>query len=155
MAAASFRSAHPYYIGLTELNISTPSTLQVSVRLFANDLEEALRKASSRPVDILNPEHAAQTDSLLFHYIRKRLGIQLNGKAATLHYVGYEREEESVWTYLEIRSQKPDSIRRVSISNSLLYEAFPAQTHIIRVLRFGVMASYKLTNPKTQVHFQF
>jgi hypothetical protein len=154
--ASSFHSGkHPYYIGLTEISTKGKPEIQVSVRIFTNDLEDALRKSSGKAIDIINPKNKAETDSILFHYISKHLSVTLNAKLQALHYVGYEKEEESIWTYLEIRNVKPVVIKTMKIENTILYDYFPAQTHIIRVNRFDNTESKKITNPESKAEFSF
>lgn len=153
--AASFRPAHPYYIGLTEITINEKPEIQISVRLFTNDLEDALRKSSGKTIDILNPKDKAEADSLLFHYLGKRLSVSLNGKAHTLRYLGYEEEEGSIWTYMTIQASKPSAIKTLSIVNTALYDYFPSQTHIIRINRFNAVSSHKITNPESKADFRF
>lgn len=154
--ASSFRSGkHPYYISLTEISTKGKPEIQVSVRIFTNDLEDALRKSSGKTIDIINPKNKGEADSLLFQYIRKHLLVTLNAKLQTLHYIGYEQEEESIWTYLEIRNPKPVTFKTLRVDNTLLYDYFPAQTHIIRVNRFEASDSKKITNPESKAEFRF
>lgn len=127
----------------------------MSVRIFTNDLEDALRKSSGKAIDIINPKNKAEADSILFHYISKHLSVTVNAKLQTLHYIGYEQEEESTWAYLEIRNTKPLAFKTLRIDNTILYDYFPAQTHIIRVNRFETTDSKKITNPESKAEFSF
>ncbi len=154
--ASSFHSAkHPYYISLTEISSKGKPEIQVSVRIFTNDLEDALRKSSGKALDIMNPKNKAEADSILFHYISKHLSVTLNAKLQALHYIGYEQEEESTWAYLEIRNTKPVALKTLRVDNTILYDYFPAQTHIIRVNRFETTDSKKITNPESKAEFRF
>lgn len=154
--ASSFHSRkHPYYIGLTEISDKGKAEIQVSVRLFTNDLEEALRKSSGKSIDMINPKNKAEADSMLFRYISKHLSVTINAKLQALHYVGYEQEEESIWTYLEIKKPKPLVIKTMKVGNTILYDYFPAQTHIIRVNRLEDGESKKITNPENKAEFRF
>lgn len=154
--ASSFHSGkHPYYISLTEISTKGKAEIQVSVRIFTNDLEDALRKSSGKAIDIINPKNKAETDSILFHYISRHLSVTLNAKLQMLHYIGYEKEEESIWTYLEIQHAKPVAFKTLRVDNTILYDYFPAQTHIIRVNRFETTDSKKITNPESKAEFSF
>jgi hypothetical protein len=156
VAVSSFHSKkHPYYIGLTEITFNAKTAVQVSVRLFTSDLEDALRKNSGKSIDLLNPKNKAETDSLLFQYISKRLAITVNAKLQALSFVGYEKEEESIWTYMELKNTKPVVVKTLVVDNKILYDHFPAQTHIIRVNRFDVNSSKKITNPESRAEFSF
>lgn len=142
-------------MGLTEITCNEKPEIQVSVRLFTNDLEDALRKSSGKSIDILNPKDKAEADSILFNYLNKRLSISINAKPMKLSYIGYEKEEESIWTYMEIKSAKPLIPKTLKINNKILYDYFPGQTHIIRVNRNDIASSKKINNPESQADFNF
>ncbi len=145
---------HPYYIGLTELNYKTVNKeLQISVRLFSHDLEEAMGKYTQQKIDLLNPKDKAKADSLLLHYINENLGIIYNQKKIHATYLGYEKEEESIWAYFELKNLSAP--KQVRVTNTLLYNAFPNQTHIIRVKRDEDSESKKITNPEKIAEFIF
>lgn len=145
---------HPYYIGLTELNYKTVNKeLQISIRLFSHDLEEAMSKHTQEKIDLLNPKDKDKADSLLLHYINETLDIRYNQKKIHPTYLGYEKEEESVWAYFELKNLSAP--KQVRVTNTLLYNAFPNQTHIIRVKRDEKSESKKITNPEKTVEFIF
>jgi len=153
--ASSFCTKHPYYIGVTEIAVGSGTEIAISMRLFTSDLEDALRKSSGKQVDILHPVNKNETDSILFQYIRARFSVSLNGKTASLHYIGYEKEEESIWTYLSVHQPKTPALKSLTVSNSVLYDYFPAQTHIIRASLNGESKSVKITNPDAKAVFNF
>jgi hypothetical protein len=147
------KTKHPFYLGLTEINVKESGDLQVSIRLFSNDLENALERNYGNKIDLLNPKNKHQTDSLLNHYITKKFTINYNQKNIILNYLGYEKEEESIWIYYElIKIKKPKSI---VVSNTLLYELFPSQSHIVRLKQASFSESKKITNPIHKAEFIF
>jgi hypothetical protein len=145
---------HPYYISVVDMKYNAQQkSIQLSTRLFTNDLEDALEKIYHKKMDVLNPKNKADVDSVLFSYIKQRLHISINTKAQTLNYVGYEREEESIWTYLEIKKVNVPKI--VSIDTKLLYDYLPSQVNIVHAEINGVKKSSKVTNPDSKVEFSF
>ena len=158
--SSSFSVKHPVYIGLLDIKQEPKSKIiTISLRLFTNDLEIALKKtvsnasASPKKIDLLHPKNKVETDTILYHYIKKHLQITVNDKLKTLQYVGYEKEEESVWMYLEIKAAT--LTKKIKIENSLLYESFANQQHIIHTEINSVKKSSKITNPTKQVLFLF
>ena len=127
--------------------------LQVSARLFTNDLEDALRKTNKKTIDLLNPKIRSEADSTLFKYMKERFQIFLNSKAKALTYIGYEKEEESIWVYLEIK--KTVLPKKININSSLLYDFLPQQINIIHAEINGVKKSSKITNPESKIEFSF
>ena len=153
--ASSFHfKKHPYYISVVDIKYSAQEkSIQLSTRLFTNDLEDALEKIYYKKMDVLNPKNKADVDSVLFSYIKQRLHISINTKSQTLNYVGYEREEESIWTYLEIK--KVAAPKNISITTKLLYDYLPSQVNIVHAEINGIKKSSKVTNPDSKVEFSF
>lgn len=144
---------HPFYIGVTDIKYNSQTqNFHVSVKLFTNDLEGALRKTSGKPIDILNPKNKPEVDSVLAHYIRKHLSINA-GTPVSLNYIGYEREEEAIWTYFE--SPKITAPKTLKIHNTLLYDVIQAQTNIIHVEINGIKKSSKVSNPESNTELSF
>lgn len=153
--ASSFHfKKHPYYISVVDVKYNAQQkSIQLSTRLFTNDLEDALEKIQHKKMDVLNPKNKAEVDSVLFTYIKQRLHISINKKDQKLNYVGYEREEESIWTYLEIK--KITAPKTLSITTKLLYDYLPSQVNIVHAEINGVKKSSKVTNPDSKVDFSF
>lgn len=145
---------HPYYVSVVDIkHDAKQKALQVSARLFTNDLEDALRKTNKKTIDLLNPKIRSEVDSALFHYIKERFQISLNSKGQTLTYIGYEKEEESIWVYLEIK--KAVQPKKINITTMLLYDFLPQQINIIHAEINGVKKSSKVTNPDSKIEFSF
>lgn len=154
LASSFYGKKHPYYISVVDIKYNTPQkTLQISTRMFTNDLEDALSKLQTKKIDVLNPKNKADVDSILFLYIKQRFQIVINHKVQTLTYIGYEREEESIWTYLEIK--KIATPTKLSIHTKLLYDYLPQQTNIVHIQVNEVKKSGKVTNPDNTVEFNF
>lgn len=143
---------HPFYVSVTELKYnSQKSSIEISCKMFSNDLEDALKKTNGKPIDLLNPKNKPEVEKLLFNYIANRLTIQVNGKTEKYGYIGYEKEEEAIWTYLEItHCQKPQNI---SIENKLLYDFLKEQINIVHFESGTYKESSKVTNPDSKITF--
>jgi hypothetical protein len=155
MIVSSFYTLkHPFYISVVDIKQDAKQqSLNISVRLFTNDLEDALRKITGKPIDVLNPKNKIETDSVVSYYIKKRLAIQVNGKLQVLHFIGYEREEESIWAYLEI--QKVMKPKIITVDTKLLYDFLPQQVNIVHTEINDIKKSLKVINPESRVEFNF
>jgi len=143
------KSLHPFYVSMIEIDHNTKEkTVEVSIRIFTDDLENTLKKYGNTKVDILHPANKAEVDKLLNDYIQHKLQLKLDGKEVTLHYLGYEQQLESIWTYLEVKDVP--TIKKVSVNCSLLYDYQEKQTNIFHVKVNGTEKSYKLDNPETE-----
>ena len=145
---------HPFYVSTTEINHNAADkNLEISCRIFTDDFETTLTKAYQSKIDLFKPKDTAALDKYIFDYIKKHLVIKLDGKPVVFEYVGHEREEESVWSYLQV----PNTVapKKIEISNNILYDAFDQQINIMHVSVGGKRKSMKLNYPETIGKFEF
>lgn len=149
-----FSSFHPYYVSVTEIKYNQQQkAIQISCRTFTDNIEDALRKLYKKQVDVLHPKDKKEAENLLIDYITKHLKIKINGKAQTLSFVGYEKEEEAIWTYIEIKNVELPKV--VVIENTLLYDYLPQQINMVHVEVNDNKQSSKVTNPESELTFTF
>lgn len=154
LVVATVAMLHPFYVSVIEIDQNTKEkSLEVSVRIFTEDFEAALKKYGNTKLDLLHPTDKAATDKLVNTYLLNKLHIKVDGKAVTMQYIGYERRLESIWVYLEI--DNITALKKVDINCNLLYDFEEKQTNIFHVKANGTEKSYKLDNPKTTVGFEF
>ena len=93
---------HPFYVSITAVDYNdTAHRVEVSSRIFYDDLETALKDGRDLKIDLINPTDPSTVDSLLAYYFRTHFGLAVNGKPVPLHYVGYEIDEDVAWCFLE------------------------------------------------------
>ena len=145
---------HPFYVSVTEVkHVSAGNEVQVSCRIFADDLENVLKKQYKAPLDIIHPANRPKTDSLVADYISKHLLITADGKQLKLRYLGYKIEQEAAWCFLE--AENIPAFKKVHVKNDILYSEHPNQIHMIHVLNDENRKSTKLTNPDANADVQF
>jgi hypothetical protein len=146
---------HPFYVSVVDINHNqTEKTLEVSIRVFTDDFENTLKmRFPGRKVDLFSESSRASSDSLMHQYIREKLRITVNGRALNWSYLGSERVEESTWCYFEAAGV--ESVKKMQISNRMLYEYKKEQINMHHAVVNGERKSYKLDNPATEVVFNF
>lgn len=145
---------HPFYISVTEINHNAADkNLEISCKIFTDDFESALTKAAGTKVDLFNPKDKAAVDKHITTYIRKHLVVKIDGKPAVLEFIGFEREEEAVWSYLQVSNTVTP--KRIEVMNDLLYDSFNQQINLMHVAVGGNRKSTKLNYPDTNASFQF
>lgn len=146
---------HPFFISMTDINFNAKDKeLEISVRIFTDDLENTIRKYHSNiKIDILNPADQKQMDSFVNDYIQKHLQFQLNGKPVPLAFVGYEQQKESIWAYFEVKDVT--AVTKLSITNSLLQDYNTSQINMMHVQVGDKEKSDKLNYPDTDAFFVF
>ncbi len=145
---------HPYYISITELKYTSANqTIEISCRMFADNTEEALKKVYNQAIDLIHPKNKVLADSLLAEYIQKRLRIKVDTRTCNPHYIGYETEAGTVWSYFEVVNIK--QLKKIQLENTLLYDFLPAQTNIVHVTVDEKRQSKRLNNPESTFLFAF
>ncbi len=149
-----FSSFHPYYVSVTDIKYNEQEkTIQLSCRIFTDNLEDALEKIYKKELDILHPKDRKEIDALLTDYLSKHVKMKVNGKTQTFTFIGYEKEEEAVWCYLEIKNAELP--KTLTIENTLLYDYLTQQMNMVHTEVKGKKQSSKLTNPEKEFVFEF
>jgi hypothetical protein len=121
---------HPFYISLTEIKYnSKENSLEISQKIFWDDLEVHLTELYQGKIDFLKPKDKPDLDKKLKQYILQNNEILVNGKKVELNYLGYEIEEDAAWFYIEAK-QIPRP-QQVEVRNSILHQHFSSQQNII------------------------
>lgn len=145
---------HPFFVSVTDIKHNAKTkALEISSRIFYDDLERALEKEYQFKVDLIHPPDRKKTDAIILDYLRRHLIIRVNGKASPLHYIGYEIEEDAAWIYLEARSI--NRIKEISIRNDVLFKQHAEQVNILHVTVGDGRKSTKLENPENLAILKF
>ena len=145
---------HRYYLSLTEIRVdSKKKTMDISCKLFTDDLEDALLKKYGKKVDLASAAKNKEAAMLLNKYINENLKINVGGKLQTMTFVGFETETDATWCYLETVPFTGKGT--VAIYNTLLYDYLPEQTNMINFYRDDAEKSAKLTNPEKMAELEF
>ena len=147
-------SNHPYYVSVVEINHNAKDkTLEISCKIFTNDFEETLEKNYKTRVDLVNPSDKAAMDKLVSDYIKKHLSFQVDGKQVGFSYVGFEKEDEAIYSYFQVDNIA--SLKKLTVVNSILHDFSDQQINIVHCIVAGKRQSTKLDYPKTDASFQF
>jgi hypothetical protein len=148
------KASHPIFVSVTEIELNAPQKmLEISCKLYTDDFEKTLRMHTKEKVDLLNPVLKKQMDLLVNNYIQQHLILQADGKKLALQYLGFEQQEEGIVSFFQ--AANINSLKKLDITNNLLYEYKTEQLGIIHVLVNGNRKSTKLNNPEAQASFSF
>jgi hypothetical protein len=143
---------HPFFLSVTDIKYNDKNkSLEIACKMFTNDLEDALKRTAKKSVDLIHPKDKKETEKIIFDYINKRLSINLNGKSRTLKCIGFEKEEDVIWTYMEI--EKCEKPKQLVIQNSLLYDFLKEQINLVSFESEGKKQSSKVSNPDKEIKF--
>src|SRR6201999_2206225 len=123
---------HPLYITVTEISHNAKDKiLEVSCKVFTNDLETVLQKMTGAKVDLSAVDKKAADDKLIEAYVERHLLLKCDGKPATLHFIGSEKEADGTWSYFQVNDIP--AVKKIDVVNNLLYESFEQEINIMHV----------------------
>lgn len=134
---------HDYHIGLTEIEYNKESkSLQTSIRLFTDDLDKALSKLNSQDLNLNTEDEIDASNQFINDYLIDNLSFQVNRKDVSYQYLGRKYENDVIWLFIEV--EKVKKIKEFKVMNSLLFETFNDQKHLLNVNLDGNIRSKTL-----------
>lgn len=148
------RSSHPLHLATVEIDHNaTDKTLEITCKTFWDDFESILTKLNKSRVDLTSDKAIADNNKKIFEYIRSHLQITVDGKPVQMNFVGYEKEDVVVYSYLQV--DNISSVKKVTIVNTIMHDMFDDQVEIIHMIVNGNRKSTKLDYPAKNAEFSF
>ena len=146
---------HPIHISTLEIeHNAADKNLEITCKIFWDDFETVLTKTNnSKRVDLTNGKNLELNNKLISAYINNHLSLSIDDKSVSLSFVGFEKEDAVIYSYLEVNSIS--TVKKVSITNNLMHDMFDDQTEIIHVIVNGNRKSTKLDYPAKTAEFSF
>jgi len=136
---------HKYYVAVFQLEyVPQKKVVQITSRIFIDDLEAALNKKYSKKLGIGSAKELAETTDLLKQYLNENIHIKINGKAKTIKFLGKETEDDVLICYYTVPADP--KVKSVEMTNTVLFETFDDQQNIIHTKVNGDKKSLLLTN---------
>jgi len=149
-----FLIPHTYYVSICELNYDTQDeALQVSWRLFADDLEWAVTPEGDEYFYIGHPNY--NSDDLLEAYFEQRFFLIINETRTSPTYIGHEFQGEEVFCYFEVPNYNPSAETEVYID--VLTELYSEQQHYVHYQSDGQLIKTSLLSksvPSTKLELE-
>lgn len=124
---------HPYYVSIFDIDHNSETkTLQIAVRIFTDDLEDALEdEGGYKNIRLGGEEEAEDAEEWVQKYVSEHLTITVNGQQVPLKYLGRELEKELIWCYLE--SDPITELSQIQVESDLLMATFEDQTNLVHI----------------------
>ena len=152
----AFTVVHPFHVSVCSIyHAPEEQTLQITQKIFADDLEEALNASTATAtIDILNPSDPAVLNTIIEAYLGEHLQINVNGEGVAFQFLGYEREDMALWCYLEVEGVS--EVETIRVRSTILIDAFDDQTNIVHVKYRNATKSMRLAKdyPEDQLNFK-
>ncbi len=105
-------------------------TFEVSLRVFTDDLEEALTKENNNQRVRLSDKDA--NGPLVERYVRKHFGLtSASRQRKPYRFLGKEQEVDATWIYIEIPYNEP--VQGSLLQQSMLTDLFDDQMNLVNV----------------------
>lgn len=141
---SSFVSMHKFYVSVTQIDYNKDKNrVEISTRIFIDDLEKALEKKYSQKVNLATKIEAKNAKELIENYLLQKINISLNGKEQKLVFLGSEYEDDVLICYVKANFSK--KITTFEVLNNLLTETYSEQQNIVHTNINNTKKSFLLT----------
>jgi len=130
-----FGANHAFHLSkcLMEYN-SEEKAIQISMHIFLDDLEDALREKGHDKLFLCTPKETPEAEQHMEDYLRAHFKLVVNGKEKTYNFLGKEASEDlqAAWCYIEV--EDVEDLTELEVSNDLLIEVFEDQKNVVHLL---------------------
>ena len=144
--------AHKFYMSIIDMEYNEASkSLQISMKLFADDLEFVLEKEQNVKVFLGTEKEHEKTDDFIKSYLNTHFFIEQSKGSLPLTYVGKEVDKDYAWIYIEVKNFKVKD--ETLLTNSMLIDYFKDQTNKINYKKGDEVNSFTLYNQNISKEF--
>lgn len=128
--------SHDFYMSIFEIKFNEDAaSLEITGRLFVDDLNFALEETGKGKVNIGDKTEREDADEVIAAYLSQHLSISIDQKAIQVKYLGKEMEDDVLWVYLE--ALNINELNTISVKNTVLSDANEKQVNIVYVIVNG------------------
>jgi hypothetical protein len=134
-AAAS--RVHTFHTSLMQAEFNEKEkTLEISIQVFAHDLETVLTKRAGKRVQL---DRSPVAPVLVLAYLSEAVNIRnREGQPKSFIWVGMEPQADAVWLYLE--SKMPEGVDGAQIRNRIFFDLLDDQVNLVHLKYEGKKA---------------
>lgn len=127
--------AHQFHVSKCLIEYSPEDqAIQISMHIFIDDLEDALRLKGVDQLYICTEKEADKAEQYLEAYLRQQFSLKVNDQAIEYTFLGKEISEDlaAVWCYFEIPNVS--QIASLSVRNEILLDLYDDQKNITQII---------------------
>ncbi|HKK75356.1 MAG TPA: DUF6702 family protein [Saprospiraceae bacterium] len=128
-------AVHDFHLSkaLVEYN-EKEQAIQVSMHIFLDDLEEALRRKGLDDLYFCTKKEDEYAEAYMEAYLREHFTLTINGQETEYNFLGKEPsgDFQGAWCYIEVKDVS--QLNEISIRNDLLMEIFEDQKNVIQLI---------------------
>lgn len=135
---------HKFYVSVTQIDLATDKKeLQITMRIFVDDMNTALEKKHSRKFYIASNNITTEDLKLMKDYLKEHFSIKVNQKPKEVVFYTKEMEDDVLICYLKV--ENVSKVTSLEVNNSLFLDVFTEQQNIIHTKISGNKKSLLLT----------
>lgn len=129
---ATHPAAHPFYISVCQVD-HNPDTgaLEMSFRIFMDDLELALEEMGTERLHLGTEREAEKADIYIGRYLARHVEIEINGRRVDSAFIGKEVDPDAIWCFVEVGDIPV--LESMTMTNTLLLETYEDQVNLVHV----------------------
>ncbi|MEM9821340.1 MAG: DUF6702 family protein [Bacteroidota bacterium] len=136
---------HEYHLSKCNIEYNEKEqALQITLHLFIDDLEEALKHAGSGQLYIGTEKEKAEADEFIGQYIRQKFWLNDGKQNLSFDFLGKERTEDLAGIYCFLEVTNITNIQELTVTNQVLMEVFDDQKNIVHIVGPNKQMSYFL-----------
>lgn len=145
---------HKFYVGVFQIDyFKEKKAVQITARLFIDDLEKALYKKHNKHFYLTTKDEISDANSYIASYLSEKLKIKINNKVQTLQFLFKEQENNIVICYLKINFK--DNMKELDIYNTILSDIFKGQQNLVHLNINGNKKTILFTNTETNQKLKY
>lgn len=143
LGASSFTYYHKYYVSVSQVEYSEKDkAIQVTSRLFIDDLEKALLERYELETHLATEKEDPNSDSWIEKYLTNRLKFSIDGVYTKANFIGKKYENDMIVCFLEIEDIDLEKISNIELTNLILLDVFQEQQNITHLRIEDVKKSF-------------
>lgn len=125
-------SLHKFYVGVFQIDyVKEKKAIQITTRLFIDDLEKALHKKYKKHFYITTKDEVSDANVYIEQYLEEKLKIKVNNRIQKMTFLAKEQEDNIVICYLKIDFK--EKLKELDITNNVLTDVFSEQQNLVHL----------------------
>lgn len=121
---------HDFHVSITYAELKD-NDLQITMKVFTDDLEAALEEAYDREPNLGEPDENEGIDKMLYDYLARHFKLKREGAELNYTFVGTETEQDITFIYFEVADV--GELKQLKVRHTLFFDRFTDQSNIVNV----------------------
>ena len=153
LALSSF---HKFYLSVSEIRYSAADkTLQVTSRIFMDDLEQLMEDRYGITAHWLTDKQHPGAHGLLEKYLTQRFVVKRDGKILPLKLLGLKEQNDVFVLFIEFSVDNWEQTKQLSVQNRVLMDLFEEQQNVVHLYLNGKKSSTVLDRDRPEIVQEF